>query len=276
MVPLNPFNELVSLSGRVAVVTGAGRGHSGLGYAIASRLAEAGAALVVTDANAEGVIAAADDLQTAGYSCVAVPGDVREPAAAEKAIEEAVRSFGRLDILVNNAAVWPRAKLDDWTHEEVSRVFDINVYAPLLWCQVAIRRLRAQGQGGSIINIASTAAQMVIDEEHLVYEASKAALVKMTHGIAKAVGGDGIRVNNIIPGSLGGPRNPDGSKRALTFNSSPWQVFGAGRGDPDPVARGVVFLASDLGEWCTGCDWRIDGGRWLGPPSENVRLPGVA
>jgi NAD(P)-dependent dehydrogenase (short-subunit alcohol dehydrogenase family) len=194
-----------------------------------------------------------------------VVGDVADPATAERAVATAVETYGRVDILVNNAGIYPMRKLGDWTKESWNRVFDVNTTAPLLWSQAVVRRLLEQGDGGSIVNILSVAAQVVVIEETLAYEASKAATMHMTHGIARACARHGIRVNNLLPGPM--------AREAAAQSHSEAPI--GRRADADEVARGVLFLVSDLGSYVTGADVRVDGGRWLGLPSdqaEEVRL----
>jgi NAD(P)-dependent dehydrogenase (short-subunit alcohol dehydrogenase family) len=250
---MRPLPELIDLSGRVGIVTGAGR-IEGIGYAIASRLAESGAAVVINDVDDDAVAPALAALQEAGWNVRAVGGDVADPTTAERAVATAVESFGRVDILVNNAAIWPRAKLLDWTKESWTRVFDVNTTAPLLWTQAVVKSMVRQGNGGSIVNIISSAGQMTVMEELLGYESSKAATLHLTHGIANACGPLGVRVNNVIPGPIANGRTK--AEGDVPLGRS---------GTPDEIALGVLFLASDLGSFVTGADWRIDGGRMVGP-----------
>jgi NAD(P)-dependent dehydrogenase (short-subunit alcohol dehydrogenase family) len=257
---MRPVHELIDLSGRVAIVTGAGRplddAPDRLGFAIARRLSECGAALVVNDLDEAQLAAAVDALDKS----VGVAGDVADAETAERAVAAAVESFGRVDILVNNAGIYPMRKFGDWTKDAWNRVFDVNTTAPLLWSQVVVRRLLEQGEGGGIVNILSVAAQVVVIEETLAYEASKAATLHMTHGIARAYARHGIRVNNLLPGPMA--RSAD----VQAYSEAPL----GRRADADEVARGVVFLVSELGSYVTGADLRVDGGRWLGLPSDQA------
>ncbi len=253
-----PLQELADLTGRSAIVTGAGR-VEGLGFAIANRLSESGAAVVVNDYDEDALRPGLEELRRRGHRVAGVAGDVADPSVADRAVATAVESFGRVDALVNNAAVWPMVKVLDWTRETFNRVLEVNVTAPLLWTQATIGRLLDQGSGGSIVNIISTAAQMVVIEELLGYETSKAAALHMTHGIARAYALEDIRVNNILPGPMSTMKRQSRGEAAI-----------GRRGDPDEIARAVHFLVSDLGSYVTGADWRVDGGRWLGLSSEQA------
>jgi NAD(P)-dependent dehydrogenase (short-subunit alcohol dehydrogenase family) len=252
------FSELADLSGRVAIVTGAGR-PEGLGFAIASRLSEAGAALVLNDFDDESVKPAVELLRSRGRQATGVGGDITDQATADRAIATAVDSYGRVDILVNNAAIWPMRKFLDLDKETFVRAFEVNTAAPMIWTQAVIRQCLKQGTGGSIINICANAALSVIIEELLPYEASKAALLHTTHGIARAFAQQNIRVNNIIPGPM-----------ATSHSTSKGEAPMGRRGEPDELARVALFLASDLASYVTGADWRVDGGKFLGLPSEQA------
>jgi NAD(P)-dependent dehydrogenase (short-subunit alcohol dehydrogenase family) len=246
----------MELGGRVAIVTGAGR-VEGLGFAIARRLGSLGATLVISDVDDPSLTPALAELGRLGFRVAGVVGDVAEPDTADRAVATAVDSFGRVDILVNNAAVWTTFKVLEWKKAEWCRVLDINTTAPFLWTQSVIRQLLAQGSGGSIVNIISVAAQMVVLEELLAYETSKAATLHMTHGLASAFAHRQIRVNNVLPGPMATGRTRVRGQATLRR-----------RAEPDEIARVVAFLAGDAGSYVTGADWRVDGGLWIGLAGE--------
>jgi meso-butanediol dehydrogenase/(S,S)-butanediol dehydrogenase/diacetyl reductase len=146
--------ELLDLSGKVAIVTGAA---GGLGYACANRLGEAGAAVAVNDIDQDGAQAAVAELARAGRRAVAVPGDVTSRDDVRGMLRTTLDTFGRVDILVNNAGIWPMPPFLETTEEPWERTLRLNVIAPLLCAQAVANQLIAQGDGGVIVNIASIA-----------------------------------------------------------------------------------------------------------------------
>jgi NAD(P)-dependent dehydrogenase (short-subunit alcohol dehydrogenase family) len=246
------LDRLFDLTGRVAIVTGAGRAE-GLGHAIARRLGRQGASVVVSDIDEAALAPGVESLTGSGIRVVGVAGDVTDAATADRAVTEAVNAFGRLDVLVNNAGIWTMRKFGEWSKEDWNRVFDVNTTAPILWMQAAVKQFQRQGSGGSIVNIISTAADMVVHEELLAYEASKAATMHATHGVARRFARDGIRVNNILPGPM-----------ETGHGQAPGLAVIGRKADPDEIGRAVAFLAGDAGSFVVGADWRVDGGRWLG------------
>lgn len=250
-----PPAELLDLTGRRAVVTGAARG---IGTAIATRLAEAGAAVVVNHRSGDGD-ALAERLRADGHQAVAVRADVAEPDGAATLIGEALDALGGLDVLVNNAAAQPVAPLADITAEEWDSVAGGNLRSTFRCVQEAAS---AMGEGGAIVNIASIEAFQA-QPGHAHYGASKAGVVRLTQSAALELGGKGIRVNAIAPGLIwreGLDRDwPEGVER--------WErAAPLGRvGHPDDVADAVVFLASDAARWITGTTLTVDGGVTAAP-----------
>jgi 3-oxoacyl-[acyl-carrier protein] reductase len=235
------------LSGKVAVVTGASKG---IGAAIAQALAAAGAAVVVnyasSQAGADEVVAA---ITKAGGKAVAVKGDVSKAAEAEGIIAQAIESFGRLDILVNNSGVYEFGAIEAITEEHFHRMFNINVLGLLLTTQAAVKHL---GEGASIINIGSTVSRLK-PPGAAVYTATKGAVDAITGVLAKELAGRKIRVNSINPGIV----ETEGTRTAGFIGSDFEKGLIAqtplGRtGQPRDIADIAVFLASDDSRWLTG------------------------
>jgi len=247
--------ELLDLRGKVAIVTGAG---SGLGRAIAARFAEAGAAVVVhhhrSHAGAAEVAAA---IAAAGGRALSLRADVTRREDVDRLVERTVAALGGLDVLVNNAGVYPVAPLLEMDEKEWDEVVGANLRSVHLATQSAARRMVAQGRGGAIVNVASIEAHNVA-AGHSHYDAAKAGVVMHTRVAAQELGRHGIRVNSVSPGLIdreGLERDwPDGVSR---YRAS----VPLGRlGRPDDVADACLFLASPAARWTTGADLVVDGG----------------
>ncbi len=235
------------LTGKVAVVTGASKG---IGAAIAKSLAAEGAAVVVNYASsktgADAVVAA---ITAAGGKAVAVQGDVSKAAGAQGIIAAAIKTYGRLDILVNNSGVYEFGPLESVTEESFHRQFNTNVLGLLLTTQAAAKHL---ADGGSVINIGSTITRAK-PAASAVYTATKGAVDMITPVLAKELAPRKIRVNSINPGLV----ETEGTHTAGVMGSDMEKGFVAqtplGRiGQPSDIAAVAVFLASGDSGWLTG------------------------
>jgi len=245
-----------SLSGKVAIVTGASKG---IGAAIAKGLADAGASVVVNYSSsrvgAERVVA---EIEKAGGKAVALHGSVAKAAEVKRLFVEAHEAYGRLDILVNNAGVYAFHPIEDVTEAEFHREFDTNVLGPILATQEAVKRFGAEG--GSVINISSVASTKGLAGA-TVYGATKAALDQITRNHAIELAPRKIRVNTIAPGGV----ETEGTHSAGIIGSDFEKQMVAdtplGRlGQPDDIAGVAVFLASDAAGWITGERIAVAGG----------------
>jgi meso-butanediol dehydrogenase/(S,S)-butanediol dehydrogenase/diacetyl reductase len=269
------------LSGKVALVTGAGR-HGGLGEAICARLGAEGARVLVTDLGApqpnmpsdrigtsaelESVVA---KLRAQGFDAVAQPLDVQDEASVERAVKRAVEHFGRLDILVNNAGIgYLQAPLIDGSAEEWRAVVGVNLIGAFLCLKHAARQMIAQGDGGRIVNIASQAAKS--GTVHLApYVSSKHGLLGLTRTAALELGPHKITVNAICPNhvttGLGKVQNEYRAKmRGQTVDEYLREMVGRiplGRvGLPEDTAKACAFLCSDEAAYITGEGMNVSGG----------------
>ncbi|MCZ6522955.1 MAG: glucose 1-dehydrogenase [Alphaproteobacteria bacterium] len=248
---------------KVALVTG---GAAGIGRASALRLAAEGARVVVSDRDTQGGPRVASEL---GGGARFVSHDVRDEGAWQRALEETVAAFGRLDVLVNVAGILGEPTGQDPEHatlEEFRRINQVNLEGTFLGCKTAIPVLRASG-GGSIVNISSVAG--ILGTPMLAaYGAGKAGVRQITKSVAVycAQQGDHIRCNSIHPGLIetamiegvlrsAGGDDPEAA-RAAYRGRIPLGVFGS----PEDVAHGVVYLASDEARYVTGAELVIDGG----------------
>jgi NADP-dependent 3-hydroxy acid dehydrogenase YdfG len=187
-----------SLAGKVAVVTGA---SSGIGEGIAAVLARAGAAVTATARRADRLDNLVARIEAEGGTALALPGDAADEPFATEVIDETIRRFGRLDILVNSAGVLQGGGVESAPTSEWRRNVDVNLMATLYTCKAAIPPMRAQG-GGDIVNVTSHAARVAGAASMAPYVTSKRAVTALTEGLRQEVGGYGIRVCNIEPGAV--------------------------------------------------------------------------
>ncbi|MBA3947326.1 MAG: SDR family oxidoreductase [Herpetosiphonaceae bacterium] len=250
----------MNLQDKVAIVTGAG---SGIGWAIAERLSAEGAAIIVAEVAPAGGVALTELLTGRGARATFVRTDVSEEADAAAMIQAAVTTYGRLDILINNAGVnWDKPFLET-TLADWERVISINLRGVFLGCRYAIAQLVGQGSGGSIINISSVHSVATLPGT-TPYAASKGGISAMTRSLANEFGRQGIRVNAVCPGSiatriwdeaLAASTNPDAMTAHWRNNTA------AGRlGTAREVASMVAWLCTDDASYVTGANLFVDGG----------------
>ncbi len=246
---------MAKLSGRVALVTGAARG---IGAAIAKRLAADGAKVVVNYSKSRGpadeVVAS---IKKAGGEAVAVRADVSDAAAIPGLFAEAVKAFGKLDVLVNNAGVMRRGFLADVTAEDFDFHFHTNVRGYLLCCREAAKFLPA---GGSIVNVSSVITRLAYPGS-VVYSATKGAIDMITQVLAVELGPKGIRVNTVWPGSTVTDMNGPASGKTKDEEKKEIEQTPLGRlGTVEDIADATAFLATDDSRWVTGTKLDVAGG----------------
>ncbi len=259
------IQELVSLKGKVALVTG---GAMGIGKGIAARLAEAGAKVVISDINLEVAEATVAEFKGKGWTAAAVKSDVSNAEDVEKTVQFVVDTYGSLDVLVNNAGIYPIVPMLELSEKVWDRTISINLKGVFLMSQAAARRMAAAGKGGKIVNIASVDGfRPTGDLVH--YDASKGGVVMMTRALAKDLAKHKIRVNAVAPGSIATPGTQAASPAmsAMTPEQIKAMMDGflarvpVGRmGEPDDIARTVLFLSTDLSDYIDGEIVVTDGG----------------
>src|SRR6478609_4741660 len=243
------------LEGKVAVVTGASKG---IGAEIARQLAAEGAAVVVNYASSKvGADKVVADITAKGGKAVAVGGDVSKKADAEGIIAAAVKTYGRLDVLVNNSGVYEFAPIEQFTEESFHRQFNINVLGLLLTTQAAVKHL---GEGASVINIGSGVSR-ITPPNSAVYTGTKGAVDAITGVLAKELGPRGIRVNTINPGMVETEGTVSGGFIGSDFEKELVRQAPLGRtGKVGDIASIAVFLASEDSGWLTGEQLLATGG----------------
>jgi 3-oxoacyl-[acyl-carrier protein] reductase len=241
-----------SLNGRIALVTGASRG---IGAAIAKRLAAEGATVAITYAkDAKGADAVVKSIEESGSKAFAVQADAADVNAVKAAVEETVKRFGRIDVLVNNAGTAIPKPFEETTLEEIDQMFDINVRGALIATQAALKHMP---DGGRIISIGSCVGERNMTPGLTAYSATKGAIKMFTQGLAREVGQRGITVNNVQPGPIDTDLNPaSGDWAAPQVANTALNRYG----HVDEVAALVAFVASPEAGYITGANLTVDGG----------------
>jgi NAD(P)-dependent dehydrogenase (short-subunit alcohol dehydrogenase family) len=247
------------LADRVALITG---GTSGIGRATAVLFAQEGARVGLTGRNEARGREVVDQIETAGGKALFMRSDVRLAADCRRAVEETIRTFGRLDILFNNAGVFVPHTVPDCTEEEWDETIDISLKGTFLMSKFALPAMIARGRGVIINN--SSGWGLVGGDAAAAYCAAKGGVVLLTKAMAIDHGRQGIRVNCICPGDVETPMLPeDARRRGMT-----WEAYLAGAanrplgriGQPEEIARAALFLASDDASFMTGAALAVDGG----------------
>ena len=251
-------NDMFSLAGRAAIVTG---GNGGIGLGIAEGLARAGASVAIAARDRPKTDHAVKGLSQLGTKVIGLDIDVADEASIANAVSAAAKEFGKLDVLVNNAGIAVRKQPQEYSAAEWDQVMDVNLKGTFLCARAAYPHMVEAG-GGSIVNIGSMTSIFGMDWVSS-YSASKGGVVQFTRSLAIAWAGDGIRVNTILPGWIrteltsGYWTNPDNEDRFSLIN----RRIPAGRwGEPADLAGLAVFLAGDASAYVTGAAIPVDGG----------------
>ncbi|MFZ1756403.1 MAG: SDR family oxidoreductase [Caldilineaceae bacterium] len=261
MEPTTPLDKLISLHGKQALVTGAG---TGIGRAIAYRLAEAGADLILVDIHRQNLEIVRDELATFRTQITIHQVDISQHEARQEMWQQIAGD--KPDILVNNAGIYPFKDFLDVDEALAARIFDTNLNSVIWLCQEMIRRRFKIG--GAIINIASIEAILPFKEDLAFYSVSKAGVIALTRALAKEHARHGFRVNVVLPGGIVTPGTLSAAKDIFPMRLGLLktgydfkQRLPIGRfGQPDEVARIVLVLASELASYVHGAVIPVDGG----------------
>jgi len=240
------------LSNKAALVTG---GSRGIGAAIAKRLAADGASVAITyTKGADAAASLVKAIQRDGGKAIAIQADAADAEAVINAVEKTVATFGRLDVLVNNAGTAIPMRVEETTLADFDRVFAINVRGTFVATQAALRHMKA---GGRIIMIGSCVGERVLIPAMAPYSATKGAVKMFTQGLARELGDRGITVNNVQPGPIDTDLNPAAGDWAVSQKA----VTPLGRyGHVEEVAALVAFVASPEASFINGANLTVDGG----------------
>lgn len=246
------------LGGKTALITGAG---SGMGRVACEFFAREGAQIIATDISRDGVEATADIVRTAGGEILPVTGDVSNAADVESWVRQGVERFGKLDVLYNNAGIFPDSdnSVVDMDEETYTRTLDVNLKGVMLCCKYGIPEIVRAG-GGSVVNVASFVALVGCTVPQDAYTASKGAVLALTKSLAVQFGPQRVRANAICPGPILTPLLadlfPSEAEKMKRLNRIPLGRFGL----PEDIVYAALYLASDESSWTTGTEFVVDGG----------------
>jgi 3-oxoacyl-[acyl-carrier protein] reductase len=250
------------LEGRVAIVTGGGHG---IGKAYALGLAREGAKVVIAEIDGPAAEAVAGDLSQRGFPALAVRTDVADPASAGEMARRTIERYGRIDVLVNNAAIFAtipmsRAPFDEIGVEEWDRMMAVNLRGTWLACRAVIPDMRSRGYG-KIVNVSSGTA-LKGSASRIHYVTSKAGVLGFTRTLAREVGNDGIRVNCVVPGNTLSEENPGADIVRLRTDAAGERALKRVQ-RPEDLVGAVLFFASADSDFITGQSLVVDGGAFM-------------
>jgi 3-oxoacyl-[acyl-carrier protein] reductase len=240
------------LEGKIALITG---GSRGIGAAIAKRLAADGAKVAITySKGADAAAAVIKEIERDGGKAIAIQADATDAEAGRAAVEKAVATFGKLDVLVNNAGTAIPKAFEETTLEEMDRVLDINVRGVFIATQEALKHMKS---GGRVIMIGSSVGERVLVPGLVAYSATKGAVKIFTQALSREVANRNITVNNVQPGPIDTELNPAASEWAVPQKAA---TALDRYGHVDEVAALVAFVASPESSYITGANLTVDGG----------------
>lgn len=255
-----PLRELLNLQGKAAIVTGGARG---VGYGVAFRLAEAGANVAIVDKDVDALGVAVTNLRRAGFKVESILADVTKEEDMVHMVQICREKFSSVDILINNAGMYPVEHVSQMSSADFEQVLDVNLTGAFHAAKHAAEAMKTQAQGGKIINITSVDAlhPTMVGLAH--YDASKHGLWGFTKNLALELAPYKIAVNAIAPGGIVTPGITANKAFASAFSAMVNQIPMKRLGDMDEVAKVALFLVSDMASYITGTQIVVDGGALL-------------
>jgi len=247
------------LQDKVAIITGASRG---LGKAFAMRFAEEGAKLLLTTTNLERAGSTADEIRAKGAQVAVMQADISVASDTQKIADRVMEEYGKVDILVNNAAIWFGVKAkpwDMWSEEDWDRIFSVNVKGTWMVCK-AVAPLMVKQSSGKIVNIASNIARVGGAPFFMPYACGKGAIYTMTHALAHALGTSNVNVNAVAPGFTATEASLDMSGPDKSFSTAISGQSMQRREEPEDLVGAVLFLSSPDSNFISGQVLYVDGG----------------
>ena len=247
------------LQDKVAIITGASRG---LGKAFAMRFAEEGAKLLLTTTNLERAGSTADEIKAKGAQVAIMQADISVASDTQKIADRVMEEYGKVDILVNNAAIWFGIKAkpwDMWSEEDWDRIFSVNVKGTWMVCK-AVAPLMVKQSSGKIVNIASNVARVGGAPFFMPYACGKGAIYTMTHALAHALGPSNVNVNAVAPGFTATEASLDMSGPDKSFSTAISGQSMQRREEPEDLVGAVLFLSSPDSNFISGQVIYVDGG----------------
>ena len=242
------------LAGQTAVITG---GASGIGKSIVQRFLEAGASCLAADLNEEALAALKQELAEYGDKLDVVKVDVSNRDDVEGMVDRAVQTFGQMDIIVNNAGITNKIPFDEMTLEHWNLTYSINITGAFLFAQRAMRIMKAKGYG-QIINMSSIAGHVGGLTSGVDYATTKGAMLTLTKSVAKQGAAYGVTCNSIAPGNI-----KTAMEKVFGSDWDPMAVPMHRLGEPEDISDVVLFLASDMSRYMTGCCLNVNGGLFM-------------
>lgn len=269
IINMQPVNKLLDLTGKTVIVTG---GAMGIGLGITTRLAEAGASVMIADLSEEDSNKAVTDLTAKGYKVKSAKTDVSSEEDVKNLIQQTIDAFGSIDILVNNAGIYPNLPVSVMTLEQFEKVLAVNLKGVFLTMKYSSEQMIKQGNGGKIINVTSIDALHPSMVGLAAYDASKHGLWGFTKNSALEFSQHKIWVNAIAPGGIttpgvakmqsGAPATPDADAQK-NIDAFMAKIPMHRMGESDDIGKVALFLASDMSSYMTGSQIVVDGGALL-------------